>query len=110
MDAEAVIGLIIGVLALGGFIMHALRSARPLLSAPFTDHWGAGITLFIGALVLAVGTILFLELRREQIPDATPQLNVLKRVGGAIGTAVPTILLVHVERRTRRDTEAPARQ
>lgn len=187
LDAAALIGLAIGLVALAGFVVHALRSRRPLLdvrlyrngaftaasiatfalgaanyggmilmplylqevrgedvimagllvaptaigallSAPFTDKWGAGITSFAGAVILAVATIPFLflttttsywllcavmvvrgigfglsilptmtaayqALRPEQIPDATPQLNVLQRVGGAIGTAVLTVVL-----------------
>lgn len=187
LNAAALIGLVIGAVALAGFILHALRTTRPLLdlrlyrsgaftaasiatfalgaanyggmilmplylqtvrgegviiagllvaptalgalvSAPFTDKWGAGITSLAGAGILAVATIPFLflttttpywllcvvmvvrgigfglsiiptmtaayqALRPAQIPDATPQLNVLQRVGGAIGTAVLTVVL-----------------
>lgn len=187
LDAAALIGLAIGLVALAAFVVHALRTRHPLLdlrlygsgaftaasiatfalgaanyggmilmplyvqtvrgedviiagllvaptaigallSAPFTDKWGAGITSFAGAVILAVATIPFLfltpttsywllcavmvvrgigfglsiipvmtaayqALRPEQIPDATPQLNVLQRVGGAIGTAVLAIVL-----------------
>lgn len=187
LDAAAAVGLVAGVLALAGFVVHALGAKRPLLdirlyanpaftaasiatfalgaanyggmilmplylqtvrgedviiagllvaptaigallSAPFTDRYGAGVTAFVGAAVLAIATIPFLfltdstsywllcavmvvrgigfglsiiptmtaayqALRPEQIPDATPQLNVLQRVGGAIGTAVLTIVL-----------------
>ncbi|BBA96097.1 putative drug resistance transporter [Actinacidiphila reveromycinica] len=99
-----------------------------LLSAPFTDRYGAGITAFTGAAVLAVSTLPFVFLTAttpyaliclvmvvrgvgfglsvipamtaayralppDKIPDATPQLNVLQRVGGAIGTAVLTVIL-----------------
>lgn len=99
-----------------------------LLSAPFTDRYGAGITAFAGAVILAVSTVPFVfltdntsylllclvmlargigfglsiipvmtasyrALRPDKIPDATPQLNVLQRVGGAIGTAVFSAVL-----------------
>lgn len=184
LNTVALIGLVIGAVALAGFILHVLRTTRPLLdlrlygngaftaasiatfalgaanyggmilylqtvrgegviiagllvaptalgalvSAPFTDKWGAGITSLAGAGILAVATIPFLflttttsywllcvvmvvrgigfglsiiptmtaayrALRPAQIPDATPQLNVLQRVGGAIGTAVLTVVL-----------------
>ncbi|MER7645207.1 MDR family MFS transporter [Streptomyces sp. NPDC126522] len=101
-----------------------------LLAAPFTDRWGAGITAFSGAAVLAVSTVPFVFLSAttsyvllclvmvvrgigfglsiipvmtaayrtvpaDRIPDATPQLNVLQRVGGAIGTAALTVVLTH---------------
>ena len=50
---------------------------------------GAGIGLaFIPAMSAA-----FASLRREEIPDATPQLNVLQRIGGSIGTAVLAVVL-----------------
>jgi hypothetical protein len=35
----------------------------------------------------------FSALRPEQLSDATPQLNVLQRLGGAIGTAVLAVVL-----------------
>ncbi|MEJ1229493.1 MAG: MFS transporter [Galbitalea sp.] len=121
LDAAAVVGLLVGVLALAGFVLHALRSKHPLLdvrlyanreftaamiatfalgaanyggmilmplylqtvrgedviiagllvaptaigaliSAPFTDRFGPGITSFTGAAILAVATIPFLFL------------------------------------------------
>ena len=38
-------------------------------------------------------TAAFASLRPEQLSDATPQLNVLQRIGGAIGTAVLAVVL-----------------
>ena len=35
----------------------------------------------------------FASLRPDQLSDATPQLNVLQRIGGAIGTAVLAVVL-----------------
>ncbi|MGO1532359.1 MAG: MFS transporter [Micrococcaceae bacterium] len=109
-------------------LLVAPTAIGALLSAPFTDRFGPGITSFTGAAILAVATIPFLflttstsywllcvvmvvrgvgfglsilptmtaayqSLRPEQIPDATPQLNILQRVGGAIGTAVLAVVL-----------------
>lgn len=187
LDTAAMIVLLVGLAALVGFVVHALRAKRPLLdlrlyasraftaasvatfalgaanyggmilmplyfqtvrgedvilaglllaptglgallAAPFTDRYGAGITAFTGAVILAVSTIPFVfltattsyillclvmvirgvgfglsiipvmtaayrALPANKIPDATPQLNILQRVGGAIGTAVLTVLL-----------------
>lgn len=187
LDAAAIIGLLVGLVALAGFVVHALRVKRPLvdlrlytnraftaasiatfalgaanyggmilmplylqtargedviiagllvaptaigalIAAPFTDHYGAGITSLAGAVILAIATIPFLfltattsywwlcvvmvvrgvgfglsiipamtaayqALQPNKIPDATPQLNVLQRVGGGIGTAVLTVVL-----------------
>lgn len=187
LDTAAIIGLLVGLVALAGFVVHALRVRRPLLdlrlytnsvftaasiatfalgaanfggmilmplylqiargedviiagllvaptavgalvAAPFSDRYGAGITSLTGAIILTVATIPFLfvtattsywwlcivmavrgvgfglsiiptmtaayqTLRPNKIPDATPQLNVLQRVGGGIGTAVLTVVL-----------------
>jgi hypothetical protein len=38
-------------------------------------------------------TVAFAALKPEQLSDATPQLNVLQRIGGAIGTAVLAVVL-----------------
>ncbi|MEW2495260.1 hypothetical protein AB0942_17260 [Streptomyces nodosus] len=40
-------------------------------------------------------TAAYRALPPDKIPDATPQLNVLQRVGGAIGIAVVTVVLDH---------------
>jgi Na+/melibiose symporter-like transporter len=66
---------------------------------------GTSLTWLSGALVLrgfGVGlstmpamTSAYRALRPEQINDATPQLNVLQRVGGSIGTAILTVILQH---------------
>jgi len=50
---------------------------------------GAGFTLSITPVMSAA----YRALPPNKIPDATPQLNVLQRVGGAIGTAVLTVVL-----------------
>ncbi|MFB9831516.1 MDR family MFS transporter [Actinoallomurus acaciae] len=187
LDTAAVVALPVGLAALAGFVVHAVRATRPLLdlrlyagraftaasvatfalgaanyggmilmplyfqtvrgedvilagllvaptglgallAAPLTDRHGAGITAFTGAAILAASTIPFAFLTAttpytllclvmvirgvgfglsiipamtaayralppNKIPDATPQLNVLQRVGGAIGTAVLTVIL-----------------
>ena len=50
---------------------------------------GVGIGLaFVPAMSAAFGA-----LRPEQLPDATPQMNVLQRVGGAMGVAVLAVVL-----------------
>jgi EmrB/QacA subfamily drug resistance transporter len=50
---------------------------------------GAGI----GLSFLPTTTVAFASLRTDQLSDATPQMNVLQRVGGAIGTAVLAVVL-----------------
>ncbi len=47
----------------------------------------------IGFSFMPAMTTAFASLRPEQLSDATPQLNVLQRIGGAIGTAVLAVVL-----------------
>ncbi|WP_226790145.1 MDR family MFS transporter [Rahnella sikkimica] len=185
--ATALVSLVIGVVALAGFVAHALQAKQPLLdlkiynnrlftaaavatfalgaanyggmilmplylqtvrgegvivagllvaptglgallASPFIDRYKAGITAFAGTVILAISTIPFvfltattpytllcllmvvrgigfglsiipamtaayLAIAPKKIADATPQLNILQRVGGAIGTTVLTVIL-----------------
>jgi len=47
----------------------------------------------IGFSFMPAMTTAFASLRPDQLSDATPQLNVLQRIGGAIGTAVLAVVL-----------------
>lgn len=47
----------------------------------------------IGFSFMPAMTAAFASLRPHQLSDATPQLNVLQRIGGAIGTAVLAVVL-----------------
>ena len=47
----------------------------------------------IGFSFMPAMTAAFASLAPEQLSDATPQLNVLQRIGGAIGTAVLAVVL-----------------
>ena len=49
--------------------------------------------LSIGMCFMPAMTAAFASMRPEQVSDATPQLNVLQRTGGAIGTAVLAVVL-----------------
>ena len=46
-----------------------------------------------GSRFMPAMTAAFAALRPDQLSDATPQMNVLQRVGGAIGTAVLAVVL-----------------
>jgi EmrB/QacA subfamily drug resistance transporter len=49
--------------------------------------------LSIGLCFMPAMTAAFAAMKPEQISDATPQINALQRVGGAIGTAVLAVVL-----------------
>jgi hypothetical protein len=47
----------------------------------------------IGFGMMPAMTAAFASLERSELSDATPQLNVLQRIGGSIGTAVLAVVL-----------------
>ena len=47
----------------------------------------------IGFAFVPAMSVAFAAMRPDQLSDATPQLNVLQRIGGAIGTAVLAVVL-----------------
>jgi EmrB/QacA subfamily drug resistance transporter len=149
LDTAAIIGLLVGLIALVGFVVHALRAKRPLLdirlyasgaftaasvaqfalgaanfggmilmplylqtvrgedvtiagllvaptaigallSAPFMDHYGAGITSFTGAAILAVATIPFLFLTTTTSYWLLCAIMVVRGVGFGL-SIIPTM-------------------
>jgi EmrB/QacA subfamily drug resistance transporter len=87
-----------GPVALFGVIVTAVMTIPfGMIGAHTSTAWlavamllrGAGIGFaFMPAMAAA-----FASLERSQLSDATPQLNVLQRVGGSIGTAVLAVVL-----------------
>jgi hypothetical protein len=49
--------------------------------------------LGVGLSSMPAMTAAYRALTPEQVNDATPQLNVIQRVGGSIGTAIVTVIL-----------------
>ena len=47
----------------------------------------------IGLSFMPTMTVAYASLRKDQLSDATPQMNVIQRVGGAIGTALLAVVL-----------------
>ena len=80
-----------GALAILGTIPFIFADAHTSygLLAPFLVIRGLGLSLSIVPAMTAA----IIELRPDQVDDATPQLNVLQRVGGSIGGVVLTVVL-----------------
>jgi EmrB/QacA subfamily drug resistance transporter len=84
----ALFGTIVTTLATVPFALIGAHTSIASLSVAMLVR-GAGIGFaFIPAMSAA-----FAALNRSELPDATPQLNVLQRVGGSIGTAVFAVVL-----------------
>ena len=84
----ALIGVTVTALATIPFgLIGAHTPIAYLFGAMFVRGIGIGFA-FMPAMTAA-----FASLERSELPDATPQLNVLQRVGGSIGTAILAVVL-----------------
>jgi EmrB/QacA subfamily drug resistance transporter len=84
----ALFGVIVTTVATIAFgFIGAHTSISWLSIAMFVRGMGVGFA-FMPAMAAA-----FASLEPSEIPDATPQLNVLQRIGGSIGTAVLAVVL-----------------
>jgi MFS family permease len=86
----ALVGLGVTLLTTLPFVsLHADTSYAVLGAAMVGRGLGIGLTM------MPAMTAAYARLRPEDIAHATPQLNVLQRVGGALGTALLTVVLQH---------------
>jgi EmrB/QacA subfamily drug resistance transporter len=84
----AIVGVSILVLSSIPLAFIGAETSIALISATLLLR-GVGI----GLSFIPTTTVAFASLRTDQLSDATPQMNVLQRVGGAIGTAVLAVVL-----------------
>jgi EmrB/QacA subfamily drug resistance transporter len=87
-----------GRVAIGGVLILSLASVPLAFVGNNTSIAFISVILLlrgagIGFSFMPAMTAAFAALRPEQLSDATPQLNVVQRVGGAIGTAVLAVVL-----------------
>jgi EmrB/QacA subfamily drug resistance transporter len=87
-----------GRVALCGVSMLSLSTIPLAFVGPSTSILAISAVLLlrglgIGFSFMPAMTTAFASLRPDQLSDATPQLNVLQRIGGAIGTAVLAVVL-----------------
>jgi EmrB/QacA subfamily drug resistance transporter len=87
-----------GRVALGGVSFLALMTIPLAFVSPDTSIVTISLVLLargigIGFAFVPAMSAAFASLRPDQLSDATPQLNVLQRIGGAIGTAILAVVL-----------------
>ncbi len=87
-----------GPLALFGVIVTTITTIPFGLIGAHTSVAGLSVAMLlrgmgIGFAFMPAMAAAFASLKRSELPDATPQLNVLQRVGGSIGTAVLAVVL-----------------
>ncbi|WP_354698474.1 hypothetical protein DSM112329_04156 [Paraconexibacter sp. AEG42_29] len=100
-----------GPLALFGVTLTAVTTIPFGLIGPDTSVLGLSVAMFLRGIGMAFAFMpamaaAFASLDRADLPHATPQLNVLQRVGGSIGTAVLAVVL----QRALSGAETPADQ
>jgi EmrB/QacA subfamily drug resistance transporter len=87
-----------GPLALFGVIITCVATIPFGLIGAHTSILGLSVALFlrgigIGFAFVPAMAVAFAALRPDELSDATPQMNVLQRVGGSIGTAALAVVL-----------------
>jgi EmrB/QacA subfamily drug resistance transporter len=87
-----------GPLALFGVVLTTLATIPFGLIGAQTSVLWLCVAMFvrgigIGFAFMPAMTAAFAALERSELADATPQLNVLQRVGGSLGTAVLAVVL-----------------
>jgi EmrB/QacA subfamily drug resistance transporter len=87
-----------GPLALFGVIVTAVMTIPFGLIGPDTSVYGLSIAMFLRGIGMAFAFMpamaaAFASLDHADLPHATPQLTVLQRIGGSIGTAVLAVVL-----------------
>ena len=87
-----------GPLALFGVCLCAVATVPFGLIGAHTSILWLSIAMLIrgcgiGFAFMPAMSAAFASLKRSELSDATPQLNVLQRVGGSIGTAVLAVIL-----------------
>ncbi len=87
-----------GPLALFGVVTTTIATVPFALIGAHTSISYLIVAMFvrgvgIGAAFMPAMTAAFASLQRSELSDATPQLNVLQRVGGSIGVAVLAVIL-----------------
>jgi EmrB/QacA subfamily drug resistance transporter len=87
-----------GPLALFGVVLTTVATVPFGLIGAHTSILWLCVAMFvrgmgIGFAFMPAMTAAFAALERSELADATPQLNVLQRVGGSLGTAVLAVVL-----------------
>ena len=87
-----------GPLVIGGVVTTVIAGIPlGLVGAHTSFVWLSAVTVVrgvgIGFAFMPAFVAAFVALERHELPDAAPQLNVMMRVGGSIGTAVLAVVL-----------------
>ncbi|HEV3388852.1 MAG TPA: MFS transporter, partial [Solirubrobacteraceae bacterium] len=87
-----------GGLALFGVLLCTVATVPFGLISANSSIFGLSVAMFVRGIGIGFGFLpamaaAFAALERSELPSATPQLNVIQRVGGSIGTAILAVVL-----------------
>ncbi|HVW42559.1 MAG TPA: MDR family MFS transporter [Amycolatopsis sp.] len=87
-----------GVVAFCGSVITVATTLPFAFTTAHTGGLTLQVLLFLRGIALALaavpaGTAAFAAVRREQLPDATTTVNIMQRVGGALGGALVAVTL-----------------
>lgn len=102
-----------GATALCGGILALVATLPFVLIGAHTSYLSLNLAMVvrgfgIGMAAMPAMTAAYRVLRVDQVNDATPQLSVIQRVGGSIGTAILTVVLQNGLIRAGASTSAQA--
>jgi EmrB/QacA subfamily drug resistance transporter len=87
-----------GLTSLYGGVILAVSTVPFLFVDATTSYVALGAAMVVrgvgvGLALMPAMTAAFSTLRHDQVNDASPQLNIIQRVGGSLGTAVIAVIL-----------------
>ena len=87
-----------GLVALGGISVLAATTVPLVFAGPGMPYWALLLLLGIrglgaGASLMPAYAAVFANLDRSQLPDATPQINLVQRLGQSFGTAILSVIV-----------------
>jgi EmrB/QacA subfamily drug resistance transporter len=87
-----------GRVAIFGVSLLALSTIPLAFIGAETSYWTISAVLFVRGISIGLGfmpamTAAFAAMRPEQLSDATPQINVVMRLGSAVGVAILAVVL-----------------
>ena len=93
------------LVAVGGCLVIAGATVPFALGGVDTDLWILGISLFVrglglGVVFIPVLTVAYVDLRKDQMPQASAITRIVQQLGGAFGTAIVAVILTTASTQT----------
>jgi len=87
-----------GLTSVIGLTILVAATAPFLFIGPSTSYWTISMIMVVRGVGIVLAampamTAAFSSLTHDQVGDASPQLNIIQRVGGSLGTAIVAVVL-----------------